>query len=131
MNAAPAPTAATGTAPELGVVEAEAAAADAEFEPDDRAEEAAEDALERVPRLAEEAAPEPPAAAAEEAEMGELLQSSGGNEGRHVSEWSQALNEAQGEKTDVLVAAAAARVEVVMPAAESLIPHFGRQHRSR
>ena len=94
MNAAPTPTAATGAAPELGVVEAEAAAADAELEVD-RAEEAAEDALERVPILAEEAAPEPPAAAAEEVEMGELLQSSGGIEGRHVSEWSQALDEAQ------------------------------------
>ena len=69
MNAAPTPTAATGAAPELGVVEPEAAAADAELEVD-RAEEAAEDALERVPMLAEEAAPE----AAEEAETGELLQ---------------------------------------------------------
>ena len=45
MNAAPTPTAATGAAPELGVVEVEAAAADAELEVD-RAEEAAADALE-------------------------------------------------------------------------------------
>lgn len=74
MNAAPTPAAATGAAPELGGAEADALAADGELEPDDRAEEADEDdALEREPILAEEAAPEPAAAAAEEAETGELL----------------------------------------------------------
>jgi hypothetical protein len=129
MNAAPTPTAATGAAPELGVVEPEAAAADAELEVD-RAEEAAEDALERVPMLAEEAAPE----AAEEAETGELLRDLvnqkssvnlvGGRAARNTR-----AEKKKGGRTDVLVAAAAARVEVVMPAAESLIPSFRRQYR--
>lgn len=67
MNAAPTLTATTGAAPELEVVEAEAAAADAELEVD-RAEDANEDALEWVPVLAE-------AAAAEETEAGVFLHS--------------------------------------------------------
>lgn len=68
MNAAPTPTATTGAAPGIEVVEAEAAAADAELEVD-RAEDANEDALEWVPLLAEEAA------AAEETEAGVFLHS--------------------------------------------------------
>mgnify|MGYP006950216330 FL=1 len=80
--------------------------------------------------LAEEAAPE----AAEEAETGELLRDLvnqkssvnlvGGRAARNTR-----AEKKKGGRTDVLVAAAAARVEVVMPAAESLIPSFRRQYR--